>query len=65
MSDTFFTGSPHWAWYIILYFFIGGIAGGAFFLASMLHLFGRPADRPLRFWHMLIESNTGQPMFKA
>jgi formate-dependent nitrite reductase membrane component NrfD len=92
MSDTFFTGSPHWAWWIILYFFIGGIAGGAFFLAAMLHFFGRPADRPLvrlgyyvafvgaalsgflltidldrplRFWHMLIESNTGRPMFKA
>jgi formate-dependent nitrite reductase membrane component NrfD len=57
----------------------------------LLHLFGRPADRPLvrlgyylafvgatiggflltidltrpeRFWHMLIQSNTGQPMFK-
>jgi formate-dependent nitrite reductase membrane component NrfD len=92
MSDTFFTGSPHWAWWIILYFFIGGIAGGAFFLSALLHLFGRPVDqplvrlgyysafvgvilsgflltidldRPLRFWHMLIESNTGRPMFKA
>lgn len=92
MSDTFFTSSPHWAWGVILYFFIGGIAGGAFFLASLLHLFGRPADRPLvrlgyyvafvgavlsgilltidldrplRFWHMLIQSNTGRPMFKA
>ena len=21
-------------------------------------------DRPLRFWHMLIQSNTGRPMFK-
>jgi protein NrfD len=40
MSDTFFTASPHWTWWIILYFFIGGIAGTAFFLASMLHLFG-------------------------
>jgi formate-dependent nitrite reductase membrane component NrfD len=91
MPDTFFTASPQWTWFIILYFFVGGIAGGAFFLASLLHLFGRPADRPLvrlgyylafvgatiggflltidltrpeRFWHMLIQSNTGQPMFK-
>ncbi len=47
MSDTFFTASPHWAWWIILYFFVGGIAGSSFFLASLLHLFGRPADRPL------------------
>jgi protein NrfD len=92
MSDTFFTSSPHWTWWIILYFFVGGIAGSAFFLASLLHLFGRPADRPLvrlgyylalvgaiisgflltidltrpeRFWHMLIQSNTSQPMFKS
>jgi protein NrfD len=41
MSDTFFTAAPHWTWWIILYFFIGGIAGTAFFLASMLHLFDR------------------------
>jgi protein NrfD len=92
MSDTFFTAAPEWTWWIILYFFIGGIAGTAFFLASLLYLFGRPADRPLvrlgyyvafvgaiisgflltvdldrpeRFWHMLIESNTGEPMFKS
>jgi protein NrfD len=91
MSDTFFTASPHWTWWIILYFYVGGIAGTAFFLAALLDLFGRPADRPLarlgyyvafagalvsgflltvdlprpeRFWHMLIESNTGEPMFK-
>lgn len=92
MSDTFFTASPHWGWWIVLYFFVGGIAGTAFLLASLLHLFGRPDDRPLvrmgyytafigavvsgflltvdlgrplRFWHMIIESNTGQPMFKS
>ncbi|MGH7630458.1 MAG: NrfD/PsrC family molybdoenzyme membrane anchor subunit [Gemmatimonadales bacterium] len=92
MSDTFFTSSPHWTWWIVFYFFVGGIAGSAFLLASLLHLAGRPADRPLvrlgyyvafagaiisgilltldlnrpeRFWHMLIESNTGQPMFKS
>jgi protein NrfD len=92
MSDTFFTASPHWAWWIICYFFIGGIAGTAFVLASLLRIFGRPADRPvvrlgyylafagvlvsgflltmdltrpLRFWHMLIESNTGRLMFKS
>lgn len=92
MSDTFFTTSPHWGVYVLLYFFVGGIAGGSLFLASLLHLFGTPADRPtirtgqqvalvgaalsavlltvdltkpLRFWHMLIASNTGTPMFKA
>ena len=92
MSDTFFTASPHWAGWIILYFFVGGIAGTAFLLASILDLTGRPADRPtarlghylafagvvlsgflltidltrpLRFWHMLIQNHTGEPMFKS
>src|SRR5687767_11249876 len=28
-SDTFYTGPPHFRWWIILYFFVGGISGGA------------------------------------
>ena len=36
MSDTFFTAAPHWTWWILLYFFIGGIAGCAFMLGSLL-----------------------------
>jgi len=47
MPDTFFTEPPHWRWLIVLYFFIGGIAGGCFFLAALLHLFGRPGDRAI------------------
>jgi protein NrfD len=47
MASTFFTESPHWRWLIILYFFIGGLAGGCYFVASMIDLVGRPADRPL------------------
>ena len=27
MPDTYFTAAPHWTWYIVFYFFIGGIAG--------------------------------------
>ncbi|HKW40519.1 MAG TPA: NrfD/PsrC family molybdoenzyme membrane anchor subunit [Gemmatimonadales bacterium] len=45
--DTFFTASPRWEWDIILYFFVGGIAGGCFLLAALLHFFGRPEDRPV------------------
>jgi len=83
MSDTFFSGAPHWTWFIIPYFFIGGLAGGAYFLAAILEWFGRADDRPvvrtgyevaaigalvsgllltfdlgkpLRFWHMLFQS---------
>ena len=76
-------GAPHWGWLIVLYFFVGGLAGGSYFLAALIDLFGRREDRPLarlgyyiafpcvalsgivltldlgrplRFWHMLIES---------
>src|SRR5438105_2934297 len=92
MSDTFFSGAPHWTWFIVLYFFVGGIAGGASFLAAVLDWFGGPEDRPvarsgynvaavgaivsgalltidlgrpLRFWHMLVQSaNLPAVMFK-
>jgi protein NrfD len=90
-SSTWFTASPHWGWYIASYFFLGGLAGGSYFLAALMDLFGRREDRPLahigyyvafpcvaisgllltldlgkpmRFWHMLIESNTYRPMLK-
>src|SRR6266581_4028960 len=45
MSDTFFTAAPHWRWLIIFYFFVGGLAGGAYFLGAVLEWFGRPDDR--------------------
>ena len=90
-SSTWFTVSPHWGWYIVLYFFIGGLAGGCYFIATLIDQFGRAEDRPiarfgyyvafpavlvsgllltidlnrpLRFWHMLVERNTLEPMFK-
>jgi protein NrfD len=44
-SDTWFTRSPEWGWYIVVYFFLGGIAGGAAFLSGLLDLFGNPLDR--------------------
>jgi formate-dependent nitrite reductase membrane component NrfD len=47
MSSTFFTTAPEWRWLIILYFFIGGLAGGCYFLASIMDLFGRATDRRL------------------
>jgi formate-dependent nitrite reductase membrane component NrfD len=90
-SSTWFSAAPHWGWLIAAYFFIGGLAGGSYFVAALIDLFGRREDRPLahlgylisfpcvalsgllltvdlgrplRFWHMLIESNTYRPMFK-
>ena len=75
--------APHWGWFIILYFFIGGLAAGLYFIGTLALLGGDPRDRPvtrfcylatfplvlacgflltidlgkpLRFWHMLIQS---------
>jgi protein NrfD len=90
-SDTYFTAGPDWGWWVVLYFFFGGLAGGSYFIASLLDLFGNAEDhrvarigyyiafpcvlicaplliidlnRPERFWHMLIQSETFLPMFK-
>ena len=47
MSSTFFTEPPHWRWLIVLYFFLGGIAGGCYFVAVLMDFAGRAAERPL------------------
>jgi formate-dependent nitrite reductase membrane component NrfD len=74
---------PHWGWYIVLYFFLGGLAAGCYAIATLLDLVGDRRDRdavrlgyliafplvcvcgvllildlgvPLRFWHMLVQS---------
>lgn len=82
---------PDWGWWIIFYFYLGGIAAGAYFVGTLIDLVGHERDRPIaklafyiaapliaicgillildltrpeRFWHMVIQSNTGWPMFK-
>jgi protein NrfD len=85
--------SPHWAWWIVLYFFFGGITGGVYFAAALLDLVGDERDRPLvrlghllafpllllcavflivdlgqplRFWHMIFQSERFPlPILKA
>lgn len=86
-----YVADPHWGVWIIAYFYLGGIAAGAYATACMARLFGdeqdrrgvRAADylayplvcvcgiiliidlnRPERFWHMLISSETFLPIFK-
>ncbi|HJU72720.1 MAG TPA: NrfD/PsrC family molybdoenzyme membrane anchor subunit [Gemmatimonadaceae bacterium] len=84
--------APHWGWYIILYFFLGGLASGLFVVGTLAALNGDPRDRPitrfaylaafplvitcaflltidlgkpLRFWHMLFQSERiPMPMLK-
>lgn len=41
------TQIPLWEWWIVGYFFLGGIAGGAYFTSAILELVGRPEDRPI------------------
>jgi formate-dependent nitrite reductase membrane component NrfD len=47
MPDTFFTVAPHWRWSVILYFFVGGLAGGSYLIGVLADLFGDEVDRPL------------------
>jgi len=90
-SSTYFSAPPDWGWFIVSYFFFGGLAGGCYLFAGLIDLYGHAEDRPLarlgyyiafssvavsgplltldlgqplRFWHMLIESNTYRPMLK-
>jgi formate-dependent nitrite reductase membrane component NrfD len=86
-----FVAPPQWEWFIVWYFYLGGLAGGAYLLGTLLRLLGDQRDRtiarmaflitfpililcpilltldlgrPLRFWHMLINSRTFVPNFK-
>jgi formate-dependent nitrite reductase membrane component NrfD len=42
-----FVGPPEWTWYILFYFFFAGLAGGSYFLATLLRYWGSPADEPV------------------
>lgn len=42
-SSTWFTASPHWHWLIVVYFILGALAGGTYFLAAIID-FTRGAD---------------------
>ena len=82
---------PGWHGWIIAYFYLGGIAAGAYAVFVLGGLFGDEEtyratragaylafplvgvcglilivdlNRPERFWHMLIQSETFRPMFK-
>src|SRR5437588_6967199 len=42
-----FVADPRWGWWIICYFFLGGIAAGAYFTAALIDLSGNPRYREL------------------
>ena len=85
------TVAPAWEWWLVWYFFLGGLAAGLYCTAALIELMGTARDRemakvadylalplalvcavllildlgrPERFWHMLIQSETGRLMFK-
>ncbi len=37
----------HWGWEIIVYFFLGGLAGGSYLVSTLAHLFGSQEDAGL------------------
>ena len=91
MEEGRIVADPEWGWWIVFYFYLGGIAAGAYFIGTLIDLVGHRRDRqisniayylafplvaicglllivdlgrPERFWHMIIQNNTGWPMFK-
>jgi formate-dependent nitrite reductase membrane component NrfD len=40
-----FVRAPGWEWYILGYFFLAGVAGGSYALATMLRIWGQPRDQ--------------------
>jgi polysulfide reductase chain C len=42
-----FVRAPDWTWYILFYFFLAGLAGGCYFIATLLRYWGTPGDEPV------------------
>ena len=42
-----FVADPEWGWWIVFYFYLGGIAAGSYFVATLIELIGSDEDRPL------------------
>src|SRR5579884_1272382 len=43
----FWVADPEWGFWIIAYFYLGGIAAGSYFLAILIEWFGSEEDQPL------------------
>jgi polysulfide reductase chain C len=42
-----FVRAPEWTWYVLFYFFLAGLAGGCYFIATLLRYWGTPGDEPV------------------
>lgn len=42
-----FVRAPGWTWFILFYFFLAGLAGGAYGIATLLRLYGNRSDEPM------------------
>lgn len=42
-----FAAAPNWEWWILGYFFFGGLSGGSYAIGTLLRLVGSPADERL------------------
>ena len=40
-----FVAPPNWEWWILGYFFFGGLAGGSYAIGTLIRLIGAPADQ--------------------
>jgi formate-dependent nitrite reductase membrane component NrfD len=47
MTAEHFASPPHWEWWIAGYFFLAGLAGGCYVLATIMRMWGCAADTPL------------------
>ena len=42
-----FVRAPEWTWFILFYFFLVGLAGGSYAIATLLRLYGNRSDEPM------------------
>jgi len=60
-----YVADPHWGGYIIWYFYLGGIAAGAYALAALASLFGDESDRRATRAAALPGLPAGEPLRRA
>ncbi len=66
-----YAGAPHWTWYILFYFFLAGLSGGSYLIATLLRLRGDEAAARIGYYvafpvllvcPVLLTLDLGQPL---